>query len=330
MGCGPQLPNLDDYLGDVSGDIAEEGSPTMDPAVDMDVSAGPTDATSGEQTSAAQDEGGTTRYPTEEDAMSDPPDGTSSAEMSGTTGIEGTGSLETGSPESEDGPGDPVSPPPPPILDTAYIWLRADRGVHLEGGLVDAWGYVGQASIEVDQPTSSARPSVNVVSIAGHEAIRFSGSQSLRFNPLLSLEELTLFWVAQSFRVDQNNEFQLVLGPGQINNQIRYDSGTNLRWIATGNGFSDVTSPIGDYTVPHAITIRYDGSVWQVWRDGEQVTSQPAEVSGPFDFGQLGAYYGFQYGLQADVSEMIIYDEALPTADRQVIETYLQSRYQLP
>jgi hypothetical protein len=211
------------------------------------------------------------------------------------------------------------------------LWLANDENatsVTLTGGKVTRWldAAAGHDAIG----TSTTGPRVVSGALNGIPAVRFDGAQQLFSGPLY-VNTWTIFVVGKNNNPTEN--FGLILGPGDDNNnQLRYENGSSVLTYGSSNGMQAVTSPDGDTRVYHALSIRYDGANYQVFRNGVPQNTASFSTNGAWGLGRIGSWYsscGSCY-LQGDIVEVLVYNRALSDFEKGEVDTYLRSRFQLP
>lgn len=122
----------------------------------------------------------------------------------------------------------------------------------------------------------------------------------------------------------------MILGPGgnNPNNQMRWENGTQVLFVGTGNNLPSTTSTIGNTRIYHELSVRYDGSMMRVYRNGILISSHSFTTSGPWTLSQVAAYYSSIF-LIGDLAEVLVYGTALSDADRGRTDSYLKTKYAL-
>jgi CHAT domain-containing protein len=211
------------------------------------------------------------------------------------------------------------------------LWLSADSGVSMSSspGSVSKWQDQSGHGLHAGMHTASRQPSLIPNAINGLPVIRFNGAQSLILESQLRLRDMTLFIVARN---NQSSEsFHMLLGPAGSSppDQLRFQNGSQVVFAGTGNNMPMVAPTVGNTRVYHALSVRYDGSTWKVYRDGKSVSSSSFETTGPWNLLQIGAWFS-QHFLVGDIAELVAYDRALTETERGSVNSYLRKKYALP
>ncbi|MFP2907201.1 LamG-like jellyroll fold domain-containing protein [Pyxidicoccus sp. 3LFB2] len=207
------------------------------------------------------------------------------------------------------------------------LWLRADSGVVSRDGKVSRWKDESGSGHDAIMEHGPRQPSLQRGALNDNPAVHFDGSQSLYLQSPVGPTAFTVFVVGKN---NETEAFSMILGPGgnEANNQLRWENGTDVLAVGTGNGLPIVTTPIGDTRTWHLLTLHYDGETLSLSKNGKPVGSHAFSTHGPWTFAQVGGYYS-QYFAKADLAEVIVYDAALPGGEREAVESYLKSKYRL-
>lgn len=209
-----------------------------------------------------------------------------------------------------------------------HLWLRSDTGV-TPATRVGTWTDQSGQGRDAAMPTVARQPFYAPGLASGWPVVRFTGAESLSFANAVTPTVYSIFVVGRN--TNPAEAFGVVLGPAgdSPNNQLRWENGTDVLVAGTGNAMPTTTSTIGDTRVFHALLVRYDGTTQSVYRDGGLVSSLRFAVTRPWVFASLGAFYSSEF-LKGDIAEVLIYDRALPEAERLAVNAYLRAKYRLP
>lgn len=177
--------------------------------------------------------------------------------------------------------------------------------------------------------TASRQPYLINGALNGRPVLRFAGAQSLGLTSVAQPTQFTVFVVGKNNKASES--FSMILGPGgnSPNNQLRWENGSQALFVGTGNNLPTITSSTGNTRAYHALSARYNGSSMAVYRDGNQVSSHSFSTSGPWILASVGSWYS-SYFMEGDLAEVILYDRVLSDADRNAVNAYLRSKYNLP
>ena len=207
-----------------------------------------------------------------------------------------------------------------------HLWLRADAGAPSSDGPVARWFDQSGNGRHASTTQASRQPSLVTGALNGRPVLRFGGAQSLYLEAAAQPTTFTVFIVGKNSMPTES--FSMILGPGSTspNNQLRWENGSQALFVGTGNNLPVIQTSIGNTRVYHALSARYDGSVMNVYRDGNPVSAHSFTTTGPWTLVSVGSYYSSYY-MQGDLAEVIIYDRALSESERISVNEYLRSKY---
>ncbi|HOP05228.1 MAG TPA: hypothetical protein PLE67_12195, partial [Tenuifilaceae bacterium] len=224
------------------------------------------------------------------------------------------------------------------------LWLRADQGTSTttNGDPVSSWNDISGNANHSAQGNGGFQPIYILSGINGLPSIRFDGSDDYLTVPdadnLDNTNGLSVFVVAKPDAVDdrarglvskRNNSssaraYSLFLGDNALSN-IYFDAGSNRI-----NG----TIPYTDD--PQIFSAVYDGTLSA---DQSKIFYNGAfyeEGTGPVSIGNMTSDLhigilnpGYAQGFRGDISEVIVYRDNLNLAQRLIVETYLDNRYNI-
>jgi hypothetical protein len=214
----------------------------------------------------------------------------------------------------------------------AQLWLRADIGVTVNSTKVSDWADQSGSGNNASMPTntnSARQPTLVTYALNGLPVIRFGGVQSLILKTPVSPNSFTIFVVGKNSRTDGN--FSMILGPGgnTPNNQLRWQNGSEVLLVGTGNNLPIIQRSIVNTQIYHALAVRYNGSTLTVYRDGNLMSTDSFTTNGPWTLAQIGAWYS-TYFMVGDLAEVLIYSSSLSESDRLSTNSYLRAKYALP
>lgn len=210
----------------------------------------------------------------------------------------------------------------------SLLWLRADAGITLTAGKVSSWADQSGNGRHATMATASRQPVLVTGALNAKPVVRFSGAQSLSLASPVSPTSFTIFIVGKNSNPAES--LSMILGPGgnYPNNQMRWENGTQALFVGTGNNLPTTTSTIGNTRIYHELSVRYDGSVMRVYRNGILISSHSFTTSGPWTLAQVAAYYSSSFMI-GDLAEVLVYGTALSDADRGRTDSYLKTKYAL-
>ena len=220
--------------------------------------------------------------------------------------------------------GTAVAAPPP----GSKLWLRADVDVTVSTGLVSNWLDQSGNGNHAWMTTVSRRPTLVNGALNGLPVVRFNGAQSLIMTTPVSPTNFSIFVVGKNSVPTET--FSMILGPGgnNPNNQLRWENGSSILTVGTGNGMPATTTTIGNTRTHHVLGLRYNGSTMEVYRNGAWMGNRSFTTTGPWVLSQIGAWYS-SYFMQGEVAEILIYNSALSNTDFNNATNYLRNKYAL-
>lgn len=219
----------------------------------------------------------------------------------------------------------------PPDIAGNTLWLRADLGITLNGGVVETWSDQSGAGNHVTQGTAANRPAYSAAGGAnGRAMLSFDGTNDAlvkaSFTAALHYTAFAVFrstggaFPQGAFNCDATPRvFQLRYGSAVLAEAIAFDSG--------GSAFTDnQAATASDWNVVEMVR---DATTVQVFVNGTSggstgTTGTPA--SGTPNL-VVGAAAGLSDVLTGDLSECIYYNTALSSSQRSQVRRYLGTRY---
>jgi len=216
-------------------------------------------------------------------------------------------------------------------------WYRADLGVVMNGGTVGEWKDQSSYGRHAVQATAAHQPAIAPGACNGKPAVVFDGnSRNLQANiPINGLGGLTFILVSAC---EQDADTMPNCSP--------------LMWGETGNWGITHLAPrrssivfmfgtgqpgMVNYSRPAAeagftlTTARKDGPTESLYVNGAQVWTETGRVptlQGTSPAVCLGGDFNGSY-FNGKIAEIVVYDRALPDAERQRVEQYLKLKYRI-
>jgi hypothetical protein len=216
-----------------------------------------------------------------------------------------------------------VSPTQPDSISGLAAWFKADSLALSDGDAVTTWNDSSSNAYNVTQASAGAKPTYKATGLNGQPTVRFDGSDVLvsTATPTFS-GPMTAFFVAN---LAQNPATQTILvGPVSTFNGfgVFYNGQVHQYW---GSNLNGTTTPPG---TPYLGSFLANGASSSVAANrGTTSTGNPGAFSWSSKAISLGGNNG-RY-LNADISEVILYDRDLTDAEQAEVETYLYQKYGL-
>lgn len=230
--------------------------------------------------------------------------------------------------------------------DSLKLHLKADAGVTTDGnGNVSSWAnQSGNTLSATSQATESLRPELTSSGINGRPAIRFSEGAHLNLPAASEIDisgkdyEIFVVYRSNSVKSDLNNiEFLL---SGDIEQfELHTNGGGGLRYIPNNIGASDNTGKYidvgstGDYTDtnPQIIRLQATGTYGKITVNGTDETNRVKNSLSSYTGNIImGMRAGGGYSLDGEISEFIIYNKILSSAESDSVSQYLRTKYYAP
>ena len=217
---------------------------------------------------------------------------------------------------------------------TNTLWLRADTGV-LNGLDIEAsnteeiktWNDFSGNKNNLVQNTLSMRPLLNSAGINSSPAIVFDGFNDRYFKQLEALSAPLMLFAVSSFSSNVNQSL-LSLGDANITNtfSISRDAGQNY-YSFTG---AAITGPSLSQNTPYLLQARHASTLpfhrLKIGVTSQTVNDYPAAVATDGSF-NLGSNYLGTDPFNGMVSEIILYNTALNSAQELIVTNYLAAKY---
>lgn len=233
---------------------------------------------------------------------------------------------------------------------TPSLWLRADAGVTLSGGVVSAWADQSGNSNNATQNRNNRRPSFLASGINFNPTLDFDGNNDfLQGNAGAS--NTTLFMVAHSDITVNNSSAGQTIFTANIANPFSDAYFFSIGSItaaftnevithALGNSTEYRKARTGNFTIPatpHLYSTNHSNatSSSNIYYDGAQIDNTNsgnfinAETNRPYRVGgNLYVWGGSNFN--GRISEILSFPTNLSTDDRHIIESYLGIKYGIP
>lgn len=201
-------------------------------------------------------------------------------------------------------------------------WWDADNVSGGDGDPVSTWPDASSSAWDLTQ-ASTARPTIQTNELNTHSVVRFDGTNDSMVNTSVSVAQPnTVFLVAKRTTSAAQDAFF----DGSTTRQAFYtESTTNLKFFAG----SDIDTGDAPGTAWRYYSVVVNGASSEIWMDGVSVWSGNPGANTLAGLlvgvdGGAGTYF-----LDGDIAELIMYDSALGTSDRENVEDYLKSKYGL-
>lgn len=221
-----------------------------------------------------------------------------------------------------------------PISTGLKLWTRADDLPPVDGAPVSSWVNVAGEKQPLTAATPDNRPLLNLDAINGYPSIKFSGNTTAGKKVFHELElpldgsypEITIFFVGRNLTNWGLFDTQPNAGPSFRHlGAIQLGSAINCKapfQAIAGNVAGIATLVVG--------RIGDKGTYLATFANGfQQARQESPEKAQPviFNHGVLGTLNHNWIAYNGEIAEVLIYDHALTTQERQQTEQYLAEKY---
>ncbi len=227
---------------------------------------------------------------------------------------------------------------------TPVHWYRSDGPLWQDAGttpatgdgdVVGRWEDLTANADHVNQNTAANKPTLQNAAgdlLNGNPVIRFDGSndylQGAFTNGGALTQPNTYFLVAKLLTgEDDDAQHYLVASDDPTNrSDLAKDNIEQPNvWLIHSGTVLKTTAANTDW---HIWTVLFDGANSQLWHDGVSLGSGNTNANAP-DGLTLGAYNNTSLAANCEITELLIYNADLGTADQNLVGRYLATRYGL-
>jgi len=202
------------------------------------------------------------------------------------------------------------------------MWVKADAGItYGSGSSVSGWADQSGNGNSFAQGTASKQPTFVASGINGRPSLQFAAGNSQTMTVSTNFPApVTVLYVARMTggtmgRILSGLSNNWLLGWHSNGWDRAYFEG----WVYQPSTSSGTTAMI--------YSVILNGTNSSVWRNGTQlVNASTAGITGPNGLSLVGHNASSEFS-DAQISEVILYNVALTTAQRTQVENYLNSRY---
>ncbi|HLP22276.1 MAG TPA: LamG-like jellyroll fold domain-containing protein, partial [Chitinophagales bacterium] len=212
------------------------------------------------------------------------------------------------------------------------LWTKADAGVITDGsGNVSQWKDLSGNGNHFVQPTFASRPQVVANVINGQPVIRMSttntnsaaASRWLYTNTSFSTANYTIFSISK-----MNGGANYRLLASQNTNWLFGHHGGYQNQLYCGNWIVGPGPTVPDANA-HMYCMHTTGSSTSFYENGNALVTNSAIAAAPPGQLATSGYVGSSEFSNGDIAEVIVYNRVLTTAERNTIEGYLSSKYNI-
>ena len=224
------------------------------------------------------------------------------------------------------------------------LWLRADSISGTAGSLVSQWQDQSGYGNSVSQGTTANMPTLLTGTLNSKPAVKFNGTTAFLTGPatpVLAGSNVTMIAV---YQINGTAVLQRIVGS--------YSSSTQASWGLIGGTNTTTPKPMFDAYVtalgsyfppiatsttatslnkPYLVEGLYNGTAQNIYLQGTLTGTYSLGVTGTLAYGSANQLYvgGDSIGerLNGFIAELLVYNRALSTTERQYVESYLYDKY---
>jgi hypothetical protein len=231
----------------------------------------------------------------------------------------------------------------PSSLGGLALWLKADAGVTLAGSNVTAWA--DQSGSGNNAVTNIGEEPTFVSSLLnGNPAIEFNGQgQIMQIADANSLDFLNMssFIVLKYLGQGTANNIVYIKNAdaGSTQGEAMYGlvatNGDDVSFSQNVDGWSDYRTSINiKDSIPRILSMTYDGTNQNVYSNGNfsntfNIGGNIATSTGLLQIGGYNKSFDFAEYFYGQIAEIIMYNRAVTSTERQQVESYLNQKYQI-
>jgi hypothetical protein len=235
-----------------------------------------------------------------------------------------------------------LSPWPAPTVSSGlHLWYRAELGVTKDASNnVSQWADLSGNGAHVMQPTGSSQPTWTASAFNGKPALQFSGTSNLMTSAPTDIhagsgdQTVVAVILPSATQTNWSTIMDLSSGPSQGFAWQQDGAQTNrFRMWWTGNPASGWQPSFGA-TVPSGsaaqiVSVVKTGASAADYLGGvaQGSTTVPTNIQMPATTFEIGNAVGGGYPYSGQIAELLVYNRALSTTERQSIEAALNARY---
>lgn len=223
----------------------------------------------------------------------------------------------------------------PSDISGLQLWLDADDSdtITLNGSTVSQWNDKSGNDYNVSQGTASNQPTYQSAVLNSKSVVRFDGTNDRLFNttaqPVSGSNNRTIF-IVFSCNSASPTDYSLYFGPsnGGYGEVMGISQEIAVR-VNQGNRVFDQSNSDGSHAFVTFIQNGTNISNFDAWKNGTAL-SATSTLSRELNTGTglyLGSHGDNSSFLDGDIAEIIVYNSALSTSDRESVESYLSTKW---
>jgi hypothetical protein len=220
----------------------------------------------------------------------------------------------------------------PLTIDDLWLWLRADKGITLNGGDVAAWADQSGNGRDFAQATAGKQPLLEAAGIGGMPSIRFAATTG----DLVSATGFSGPTSAEVFIICQHDDDPPVTGLGGLwdfgssnnHNLVPFTDGLIYDGFGSNARKDTAVNPVPSFTSPRVYSVRTASGAWSNHLDGVQLYTTATNTVGWRSTPTIGQGTtgggSFYNGM---VAELVLFGRIIDADERTAMIGYLNARY---
>lgn len=208
------------------------------------------------------------------------------------------------------------------------LWLDAsdETTITASSGAVSQWDDKSGNGNHVSQGTAAAQPTTGTRTLNAQNVIDFDGTDNMRSLTSVGVPQPWTSFVAVRWDAGGGTAPYAIADRTGFDGLVSLLNTDDIRMFA-GSNFQFATSITLD--APHVVAAVYNGASSVGAIDGSATTGNPGtNLWNLIRLGSSGSSPGDSSGtLDGFIAEVLVYDSALSTADRETVESYLASKW---
>jgi len=221
-------------------------------------------------------------------------------------------------------------------IDGLVLWLDAGEGI-THGSGVSMWKDQSGNNNHATQVDTNMQPNYEVDVLNDLPVVRFDDYDYLEApddDSLDIVDAITIFTVT----CPGSNVTQCIIAKdGLVTNyrswnwHISETPGSSMRMRLNGVNPVYVDGSTDLKETWHLGTGRYDGAIMELWFDGELESFKGASgtITATEEPVRIGLFSNGKYPFNGDIAEILVYNRALSDSEREMVENYLNAKYNI-
>ena len=215
------------------------------------------------------------------------------------------------------------------------VWFRADSLSQSDGTDVTLWEDEGSNGYDADDSANSAPPAyvLSDSTLNNMPCIDWASGEELDVATMTAYVDFT--WYIVFKQTGTNDQYEKLIDSNGAGTAVFRSTTSTTQWgggayqahpyLTQNAGFTD--------GVWHIMVFQRDGTDQNVWADGGSIVTRASQPTTAVNTGQwmIGHRYNASpvQNFEGRMAEIIMYDSALGTSDREAVRDYLNTKYSI-